>query len=90
MIETYIHFPNNVQVRVRPDNIAAAAGLGKHRLFVQSWVSPLNEVTDGVTVSVSGDATAENLGGGSGYLGQLVPTAHSSSCATGTSKSRSS
>jgi hypothetical protein len=75
MIETYIHFPNNVQIRVQVDSIAAAAGLGKHRLFVQSWLSPLNEVADGVTLSVSGEATAENLGGGSGYLGQLVPTA---------------
>lgn len=75
MLETYIHFPNNVQVRVQVDSIAAAAGLGKHRLFVQSALSPLNEVSDGVTLSVSGEAIAENLGGGSGYLGQLVPTA---------------
>jgi len=75
MVETYIHFPNNVQVRVQVDSIGTAAGLGKHRLFVQSWLSPLNEVTDGVTLSISGEATAENLGGGSGYLGQLVPTA---------------
>lgn len=75
MVETYIHLPNNVQVRVQVDSISAAAGVGKHRLFVQSMLSPLNEVSDGVMLAVSGDASAENLGGGSGYLGQLVPTA---------------
>lgn len=38
-------------------------------------LSPLNEVSDGVMLAVSGEASAENLCGGSGYLGQLVPTA---------------
>ena len=74
MNETFIHFPNNVQVRIQVDSVGAVGGVGRHRLFVNCGLAPLNELTDGVTLSVSGEAIAENLGGGSGYLGELVPT----------------
>jgi hypothetical protein len=75
MNETFIHFPGSAQVRVQVDSVGVAPGIGRHRLFVYCLLSPLNEQTDGVTLSVSGEVIAENLGGGSGYLGQLVPTA---------------
>lgn len=74
MNETYVQFPNNVQVRIQVDQVGGVAGIGRHRLFVQGWLSPLNEPSDGVTLSISGEANAENLGGGGGYLGQIVPT----------------
>lgn len=74
MNETYVHCPNNIQLRVQVDSIGAVAGIGRHRLVVFTSLSPANEQADGVAFTLSGEAFADNLGGGSGYLGQIVPT----------------
>lgn len=74
MNESYARFPNGAEVVIRSDGLAIMPGLGRHRLVLQMSLSTANELADGTSLTLTGDAVAEGLGGTSGYLGTITPT----------------
>ena len=74
MVENYLSLPpNNASLRITLGDVSVIPGLGRHRLVVPASVSG-DERSDGLTVIFTGEASVQNLGGVSGYLGTIMPT----------------
>ena len=74
MVENYLSLPpNNASLRITLGDVSVIPGLGRHRLVVPANVSG-DERSDGSTVIFTGEASVQNLGRVSGYLGTIMPT----------------
>lgn len=74
MIDDVVHLPNGVQIRLTLEDVGVTPGLGKHRLYVQTRLAPASNEADGAALVITGDVSVENLAGGGGYVGQIIPT----------------
>jgi hypothetical protein len=75
MTENYLNFGGaNAGIRITPGDVALIAGIGRHRIRINSTMSAANEAADGVTIAFTGDLLIPSLGLASGYLGRMTRT----------------